>query len=107
MKLYQLKQNPFTIFAALVMAALTLASAQSAAVISQQAYLKASNTGASDDFGCSVAVSGDTLVVGACSEDSNAIGINGNQTNNNATDSGADFLDNESLGHAFLLIPEN
>ena len=37
---------------------------------SQQAYLKASNTGASDSFGCSVAVSGDTVVVGAYGEDS-------------------------------------
>src|SRR2546425_1058073 len=32
---------------------------------SQQAYLKASNTGVSDRFGHSVAVSGDTVVVGA------------------------------------------
>ena len=32
---------------------------------SQQAYLKASNTGAEDRFGNSVAVSGDTVVVGA------------------------------------------
>ncbi|MSU32305.1 MAG: hypothetical protein EXS25_06555, partial [Pedosphaera sp.] len=31
----------------------------------QQAYLKASNTGQSDGFGTSVAVSGDTVVVGA------------------------------------------
>src|SRR6266436_416 len=31
----------------------------------QQAYLKASNAGASDSFGYSVAVSGDTMVVGA------------------------------------------
>ncbi len=33
--------------------------------IAQQAYLKASNTDAGDSFGCSVAVSGDTVVVGA------------------------------------------
>ena len=33
--------------------------------IAQQAYLKASNTGAGDHFGISVAVSGDTVVVGA------------------------------------------
>ena len=32
---------------------------------SQQAYLKASNTDAADIFGRSVAVSGDTVVVGA------------------------------------------
>ncbi len=31
----------------------------------QQAYLKASNTGAGDHFGYSVAISGDTVVVGA------------------------------------------
>lgn len=37
---------------------------------SQQAYLKASNTGADDQFGSSVSVSGDTVVVGAWSEDS-------------------------------------
>ena len=32
---------------------------------SQQAYLKASNTEASDHFGRSVAISGDTVVVGS------------------------------------------
>ena len=34
------------------------------------------------------AVSGDTLVVGANLEDSNATGVNGNPSNNSATDSG-------------------
>ncbi len=52
---------------------------------SQQAYLKASNTGADDYFGCSVAVSGDTVVVGAYGEDSTATGVNGNQSDNSAT----------------------
>lgn len=37
---------------------------------SQQAYLKASNAEAGDLFGSSVAISGDTVVVGASSEDS-------------------------------------
>ena len=46
---------------------------------SQQAYLKASNTDAFDVFGRSVAVSGDTVVVGALNEESNATGINGDQ----------------------------
>ena len=43
---------------------------------SQQAYLKASNTGASDRFGTALAVSADgsTLAVGASGEGSNAIG---------------------------------
>ena len=65
--------------------------AQVAALIAQQAYLKASNTGANDVFG-PVAISGDTLVVGAFQEDSNAIGVNGDQANNSATDSGAVYV---------------
>ena len=59
---------------------------------SQQAYLKASNTGASDKFGCSVAVSGDTVVVGAPGEASSATGVNGNQSDNSAIDSGAAYV---------------
>jgi len=61
---------------------------------SQQAYVKASNTGADDDFGISVALSGDgdTLAVGAFVEDSSATGIGGSQTNNSATDSGAVYV---------------
>ena len=58
----------------------------------QQAYLKASNTGLNDQFGFSVAVSGDTLVIGAPSEDSNATGVNGDQNNNVATGSGAAYV---------------
>ncbi len=58
----------------------------------QQAYLKASNTGAGDFFGWSVAISGDTVVVGARNEDSNATGVNGNQTNNSTGDSGAAYV---------------
>src|SRR5207249_1931647 len=58
----------------------------------QQAYLKASNTGAGDWFGFSVAVSGDTIVIGVTHEDSNATGVNGNQTINSATDSGAAYV---------------
>jgi T5SS/PEP-CTERM-associated repeat protein len=59
---------------------------------SQQAYLKASNTGAGDLFGVAVAISGDTIVVGAQQEDSNASGVNGNQSNNSAPDSGAAYV---------------
>lgn len=58
----------------------------------QQAYLKASNTGAYDFFGQSVTVSGDTVVVGAVHESSNAIGVNGNQSNNSAVESGAAYI---------------
>ena len=59
---------------------------------SQQAYLKASNTGANDFFGYSVAVSDGTVVVGAQREDSDATGVNANQTNNFATDAGAAYI---------------
>jgi uncharacterized repeat protein (TIGR02543 family) len=59
---------------------------------SQQAYLKASNTGQSDYFGGSVSVSGDTVVVGASGEASSATGVNGNQSDNLAEDSGAAYV---------------
>ena len=59
---------------------------------SQQAYLKASNTGEDDRFGVSVAISGDTIVVGANQEDSNATGINGDGSNNTAPNSGAAYV---------------
>ncbi len=58
----------------------------------QQAYLKASNTGAIDRFGGSVAISGDTVVVGARSEDSNATGVNGDQADNSSAESGAAYV---------------
>jgi hypothetical protein len=60
----------------------------------QQAYVKASNTDAIDIFGSSVALSGDgnTLAVGASYEDSNSVGINGDQNNNDATDAGAVYV---------------
>jgi hypothetical protein len=58
----------------------------------QQAYLKASNTGAYDSFGLSVAVSGDTVLVGAGGEDSNATGVNGDQSDNSADSAGAAYV---------------
>ena len=60
--------------------------------IAQQAYLKASNTGADDSFGQAVAISGDTVVVGASIEASDATGINGDETNNNLTQAGAAYV---------------
>ena len=58
----------------------------------QQAYLKASNTDANDEFGCSVAISGNTVVVGARGEASAATGVNGNQSDNSAPDAGATYV---------------
>jgi hypothetical protein len=59
----------------------------------QVAYLKASNTEELDEFG-TVAISGDgnTVAVGAIGESSNATGVNGDQTNNLATQSGAVYV---------------
>jgi hypothetical protein len=56
--------------------------------------VKASNTGAGDGFGISVALSsdGNSLAVGALNESSGAIGIGGNQTDNNAAGAGAVYL---------------
>lgn len=58
----------------------------------QQAYLKASNSNSGDLFGGAVALSGDTLVVGAVSEASSATGVNGNQSDNTAPHSGAVYV---------------
>jgi trimeric autotransporter adhesin len=57
-----------------------------------QAYLKASNTETQDQFGWDVAISGDTVAVGAIGEDSNATGVNGDQANNAASSSGAAYV---------------
>jgi hypothetical protein len=60
----------------------------------QQAYVKGPQASESDRFGQAVALSadGNTLAVAAPSEDSAATGINGDQTNNAAQDSGAVYL---------------
>lgn len=68
------------------------AFARSGEVWNQQAYLKASNTEAGDDFGWSAAISGDTVVVGALLEDSSATGVNGNQADNSVSDAGAVYV---------------
>ena len=62
---------------------------------SQQAYIKASNTGESDEFGISVSLSddGNTLAVGARIEDGSSIGVNGTQDDSTATSrSGAVYV---------------
>jgi hypothetical protein len=64
----------------------------------QRAYLKANNTGAYDQFGAGVAVSGNTVVVGARSESSNATGVNGDGSNEGASNSGAAYVFSEAGG---------
>jgi hypothetical protein len=73
---------------------------RSATTWSQQAYVKASNTGPSDNFGASIALSadGNTLAAGAPQESSNAIGIDGDASDNSATNSGAVYVFTRSAG---------
>lgn len=59
---------------------------------SQQAYLKAFNTGASDQFGYSVAVSGDMVISGSPGESSNATDVNGDGSNNSIRSAGAAYV---------------
>lgn len=58
----------------------------------QEAYIKASNTGPNDHFGQSVALTQDTLVVGANGESSSSKQINGDQGSDDAEDSGAVYV---------------
>jgi hypothetical protein len=59
---------------------------------SLQAYLKASNTRANTSFGGQVAISGETLVVSARGEQSNATGVNNDQTSTLAPLAGAVYV---------------
>lgn len=68
------------------------ASSLSSSSLAQQAYLKASNTDADDQFGFAVALDGGTLVVGVPEEDSRAAGINGNQADNSGDNVGAVYV---------------
>ena len=60
----------------------------------QQAYIKASNTGASDEFGESLSLSqdGKVLAVGASHEDGSSSNLDGDQTSNGANQSGAVYV---------------
>jgi hypothetical protein len=66
----------------------------------QQAYIKASNTDPSDEFGEAVAVSGDgnELAVGVVHESSAATGIDGNQGDNSAQAAGALYVFERAAG---------
>ncbi len=72
--------------------------------IAQQALITGSNTTPGDNyafnfstdygdaFGRAVAISGDTVVIGAPGEDSNATGVNGNGADNSLRNSGAAYV---------------
>lgn len=57
-------------------------------------YFKASNANGGDEFGSSIAISqdGTTLAIGAFYEDSDATGINGDESNNDNTRAGAVYI---------------
>lgn len=65
---------------------------RSGEVWSQEAYLKASNTGAADVFGSALGIWGDTVVVGAPQESSDATGIDGDQASNDSAFAGAAYV---------------
>jgi trimeric autotransporter adhesin len=60
----------------------------------QQAYVKASNTGSGDHFGQAAAISasGDVVAITADLESSNAVGVGGDQANNLTANSGAAYV---------------
>lgn len=68
---------------------------------SQEAYMKAFNARVNDQFGWAVAISrdGNTVAVGAHLEDSKATGLNGDQTDPSAEDSGAVYVYTRDNGH--------
>ncbi len=74
--------NTILRLAALAGLTLTSGAGEVAGPITQQAYVKASNSGMYDQFGTpggGVALAGDILVVGAPDEDSSAKGVDGDQ----------------------------
>jgi hypothetical protein len=66
----------------------------------QSAYFKAGSSGANDRFGATVSLSGSFLAVGAPRESSAATGVNGDQSDDNLSRSGAAYLFRHT-GHAW------
>lgn len=78
----------------------------------QNAYIKASNAEANDQFGKTLSLSGDGnyLAVGTSVESSVAKGINGDQTDNSATNTGAVYvfsLNNTAWSQTSYVKPSN
>jgi hypothetical protein len=73
---------------------------RSGSLWTQTAYVKASNTDTGDQFGTSVAISGDgnTIAIGAIDEASAATGIDGNQADNSKGNAGAVYVFVRSAG---------
>lgn len=74
---------------------------------SGEAYLKASNAEAGDVFGSSVAISADTIVIGAPREDSNQTTITNGESassNNSTTSAGAAYVFKRSVNSTTLSV---
>lgn len=65
----------------------------------QEWYIKAFNTGAGDEFGHQVALSGDLLAVSARQESSRAVGVDGDELDNSAGRAGAVYQYRLSAGN--------
>ncbi len=82
-------------------------------VWTQRNYIKASNTGNSDSFGSSVAISADgsTIAISAPGEDSGATGVDGDQNGSGSPDSGAVYVflraGNSWAQQAYLKSPDS
>ncbi len=107
-------------FSPLVVALLATASAlpgqssrevRTGPLVMQEAYLKAVSPDRTDEFGHAIAVYGDTVVVGAPYEDSDATGVNGFPMHDNSPNSGAAYvyvrLDKEWVPQAYLKAEVN
>ena len=69
-----------------------------------EAYVKASTVDPEDTFGISVDLHGNLLVVGADGEDSNATGIDGDQSDNSVRSAGAVFVFERRAGGDWVQI---
>lgn len=65
---------------------------RNAGIWALEAYLKASNAEGGDNFGRGLAISGDTVAVGAFSEDGGTTGVNGDESDNTADRAGAVYI---------------
>ena len=66
----------------------------------QKAYIKASNTGVNDFFGNTVSTcsDGSVIAIAGVSDDSNAVGIGGDQANDDLSNSGAVYIFEKNVG---------
>lgn len=88
----------------LVLGVSALATVVQAQPVALEAYLKASNAGALDQFGGDVSVSGGLLLCGAYGESSNATGVNAEQASNGLLDAGAAYAFRLELPECYLVI---